>query len=142
LTQRSLKGREEVLGKEHPDTMISVTDLAMVLHSQCKDPETEMLYWKALVEREEVLGKNHPDNLTGISDLAAAFRDQRNYMEVVGLYRKVFIHRLEVLGKEHPDILTSVNNVALILCNWACGIREGEPASARGKREYAGPETL
>ncbi len=53
-----------MLGKEHPDTLTSVDNLAALYQAQGRLAEAEPLYKRALEGRERVLGKEHPDTLT------------------------------------------------------------------------------
>jgi hypothetical protein len=65
----------EVLGVEHPDTLISVSNLALVLHGQGKYEAAEEMNRRALEKREKVLGMEHPDTLTSVSNLAEVLRE-------------------------------------------------------------------
>ena len=59
MYQQTLELREKVLGKEHPDTLTSMNNLA-VLSSQGKYEEAEEMHRQALELREKVLGHEHP----------------------------------------------------------------------------------
>jgi len=61
LYQRALAARERVLGAEHPSTLTSVNNLAVLYESQGRHAEAEPLYQRALDGMERVLGKDHPD---------------------------------------------------------------------------------
>jgi hypothetical protein len=54
------KGREKVLGVEHPSTLSSVNNLAEVFRDQGKYEEAEEMHRRALEGREKVLGAEHP----------------------------------------------------------------------------------
>ena len=70
-----------MLGKEHPDTLTSMSNLAGVLQSQGKYDEAEMMHRQALALRETVLGKKHPDTLTSMNNLARMLESQGKYDE-------------------------------------------------------------
>jgi tetratricopeptide (TPR) repeat protein len=55
---------ERVLGKDHPQTLLSVNNLAALYQAQGRYGEAEPLYVRALQTSERVLGKDHPDTLT------------------------------------------------------------------------------
>ena len=59
LYRRAVEGREAKLGKDHPDTLSSVNNLAGLLTKQGKLEEAEALYRRALEGREAKLGKDH-----------------------------------------------------------------------------------
>jgi len=61
-----------VLGKEHPDTLTSMNDLAQALSDQRDYVEAEKMHRETLALREKVLGKEHPHTLTSINNLALA----------------------------------------------------------------------
>jgi hypothetical protein len=50
-----------VLGKEHPDTLTSMNNLAGILRDQGKYEQAEEMLRQALRLRETVLGEEHPD---------------------------------------------------------------------------------
>lgn len=60
MLRRALDGKEKVLGKEHPDTLISVYVFAFVLQAQGRYDESSILYQRACAGFEKVLGSNHP----------------------------------------------------------------------------------
>jgi hypothetical protein len=60
-----------VLGKDHPDTLKSMSDLATSLYDQGRYIEAEAIYRETLQLEETVLGKDHPDALNTIGNLAS-----------------------------------------------------------------------
>ena len=55
------RSSEQVLGPEHPDTALSLNNLAELYHTQGKYAEAEPLSKRALVIYEQALGPEHPD---------------------------------------------------------------------------------
>ena len=119
LNWRALEGCEKKLGEQHPNTLMSVSNLALVLWAQGKYDKAEMLNRRALEEREKELGEQHPDTLTIVNNLASVLQDQGKYEEAERLDRRALEGREEKLGEQHPDTLMSVNNLASVL--WAQG---------------------
>jgi tetratricopeptide (TPR) repeat protein len=107
--------REELLGKEHPDTLMSMHNLARALNGQGKYADGETMNRKTLELREKTLGKEHPDTLANINDLAIALSNQGKYAEAEKMYRETLQLREKALGKEHPDTLMSMNCLAVAL---------------------------
>ena len=66
MTRRALKGREKVLGSDHPSTLISVHNLASVLQDQGRYDEAEKMNRRGLKGSEKILGPNHPNTLTSV----------------------------------------------------------------------------
>jgi hypothetical protein len=61
------------LGKEHPDTLETVGDLAAVLRDQCRYEAEEMNGW-ALEGHKKVMGEYHPSKLTSMTSIALVLR--------------------------------------------------------------------
>jgi Flp pilus assembly protein TadD len=114
MYQHTLKGMTKVLGKEHPDTLRSMNNLAYLFNSQGKYDTAEPLYRETLQLTEKILGKEHPDTLRSMNNLAGLFDSQGNYDAAEPLYRETLQLRKKILGKEHPDTLTSMNNLAYL----------------------------
>ncbi len=114
VAERAVALAERVLGKEHPSTLTSIDNLAVLYAKQGRHAEAKPLYRRVLESRERVLGKEHPDTLASVHKLAALYSAQGRYAEAEPLYRRVLDSRERVLGKEHPNTLTSVNNLALL----------------------------
>jgi tetratricopeptide (TPR) repeat protein len=103
------------LGKEHPDMLASVSNLATILQSQGKYEEAESMNQRALEGFEKALGKEHPDTLASVSNLATILRTQEKYEEAESMNQRALEGFEKALEKEHPDTLTSVSNLALML---------------------------
>ena len=101
-------------GKEHPDTLTSVHNLASLLKALGKLDEAEPLYRWALEARERTLGKEHPDTLTSVNNLALLLQDMGK-LDGPSRCRRALEARERALGKEHPSTLRSVSNLASLL---------------------------
>ncbi|KAI4193680.1 MAG: hypothetical protein LQ350_008211 [Teloschistes chrysophthalmus] len=88
MNRRALDGYEKVLGKEHPETLTSVSNLASVLQDQGKYEEAERMNRRALDGYKKVLGKEHPNTLTSVSNLALVLQDQGKYEEAEQMNRR------------------------------------------------------
>ena len=75
-----------MLGKEHPDTLRSVNNLASLYQDQGGCPEAEALYKRALEASERVLGKEHPNTFQIVNNLATLYKAQGRYPEAEALY--------------------------------------------------------
>lgn len=60
MHRQALQLYEKVLGKEHPDTLTSMNNLALELSNLGKYEEAEQMHRQTLQLREKVLGKDHP----------------------------------------------------------------------------------
>jgi hypothetical protein len=61
-----LDARKRILGKEHPNTLISMANLAFALIDIEKREETKALHRTALEIRLKILGEEHPDTLISL----------------------------------------------------------------------------
>jgi Tfp pilus assembly protein PilF len=97
-----LEVNERVLGRNHPDTLDSVSNLAFMLGCQANFVEAEPLYRRALESREHVLGAKHPDTLISVNNLGFFLESQGNYAEAEALYRRAYDCAESTLGSAHP----------------------------------------
>jgi tetratricopeptide (TPR) repeat protein len=115
MDRGALEAREAALGAEHPNTLTSLSNLALVLRLQGKYEQAENMNRRALEGREKVLGKEHLDTLMSLNNLAAMLQSQGKYEQAENMNRRALEGREKVLGKEHPDTLMSLNNLAAML---------------------------
>ncbi|KAI0865611.1 hypothetical protein F4860DRAFT_258746 [Xylaria cubensis] len=115
IYRQTLQLKEEVLGKKHPTTLLTMDNLALALNNQGKDEEAEKICRQTLDLRGEVLGKKHPETLTTMDNLALALNNQGKYEEAEKICRQTLDLRGEVLGRKHPDTLTTMSNLTMIL---------------------------
>jgi tetratricopeptide (TPR) repeat protein len=73
LCKRVLEGMEKHLGNEHPDTLISMNNLANVYRSQGRYDEAEEHHKGALKGRKKHLGNDHPVTLSSMNNLASVY---------------------------------------------------------------------
>jgi tetratricopeptide (TPR) repeat protein len=114
MYRQALKGREKILGMEHPDTLISVDNMGLVLQAQGKYEEAEKLHRRALKGREKMLGMEHPNTLTSVNRQGLTLQAHGKY-EAEKMYRRALEGREKMLGMEYPNTLTSVNRLGLAL---------------------------
>jgi len=135
--------RRRVLGREHPETLRSMNDLALVYMDEgSKFPKAEALDNQILESRRRVLGPEHPDTLTSMNNLATVYYQEGKYPQAEALYSQTLEIRRRVLGPEHLDTLTSMNNLANVYYH------EGKNAQAEAlhsqtfeiRRRVLGPE--
>ncbi|WP_185845457.1 tetratricopeptide repeat protein [Kibdelosporangium aridum] len=106
---------QEELGAEHPNTLTSRNNLALVLHDQGDLAGAETEHRAVLQIRTRTLGTEHPNALTSRNNLALVLHDQGDLAGAETEHRAVLQIRTRTLGTEHPDTLTSRNNLATVL---------------------------
>ena len=72
---------ERVLGREHPNTLNSVNNLAVLLFHKGDYAGAEPLLRRALEAKERVLGPEHPDTQTSANNLATLLASKRKNAE-------------------------------------------------------------
>jgi serine/threonine protein kinase len=115
LDQRAVEIRQRVLGPENPDTLRTLSNLAVVLEREGRFPEAEKLDRQTLDTRRRVLGPEHPDVLSSIHNLASVLYHEGHYAEAEKLDRETLDIMRRVLGPERPETLSSMHNLAAVL---------------------------
>jgi tetratricopeptide (TPR) repeat protein len=110
MNRRALEGSEKVLGKDHPSTLTSVSNLASVLQGQGKYEAVEAMNRRALEGSEKVLGKDHPSTLTSVYCLAHLLHHRHRYKEALPLYQRASSGYLATLGADHPTTLACLDH--------------------------------
>ncbi|KAF2258831.1 hypothetical protein CC78DRAFT_477238, partial [Lojkania enalia] len=73
LEVQVVETRKMVLGVEHPNTLASMTNLALTYRNQGQWAKAEELEVQAMKTMKRVFGEEHPKTLTTTSDLALTY---------------------------------------------------------------------
>ena len=98
---------EQLLGREHPDTLNSRNSLAAAYQLAGQHAVAIPLFESTLAARERALGPDHPGTLTSRHNLAAAYHLAGSAAEAIPLFELALVARERVLGPDHPSTLTS-----------------------------------
>lgn len=115
LARDVMQARVALQGPEHPETLKSLSNLALVLEEKGDLVGAEALDRRCLEARERSLGVEHPDTLASVNNLANVLDEKGDYAEAEALDRRCLEVDERTLGKEHPDTLLSLNNLANVL---------------------------
>jgi eukaryotic-like serine/threonine-protein kinase len=115
--ERALDLRRRVLGAKHPDTLMTMANLAKVYEDEGKYAQAEALDSQTLEIRRRVLGPEHPDTLKSMNNLALVYWNEGKYAQAEASHSQTLEIERRVLGPEHPDTLKSMNNLALVYLN-------------------------
>lgn len=96
-----LQKAERLLGPEHPDTLSSISNLAVVMRTPGDFEQAEAIYRRALQGRERVLGPEHQHTLDIISSLGSVFNAQCRYKGAEDMHRRALVGRENALGPDH-----------------------------------------
>ncbi|KAJ7081483.1 hypothetical protein C8R44DRAFT_905261, partial [Mycena epipterygia] len=107
-----LEKKRNVLGDNHPDTLIAMGNLAVTYQKLGKLKEAQELEIVVLEKRRNVLGDNHPATLRAMGNLAVTYCSLGSVKEAEELEVVVLEKRRNILGENHPDTLISMGNLA------------------------------
>jgi non-specific serine/threonine protein kinase/serine/threonine-protein kinase len=125
--ERSVETRTIKLGANHPATLTSKNNLALLYLAQGQYAKAEPLFQELLRVRTAKLGVDHPDTLTDKHNLAALYLAQGQYAKAEPLFQEVVQVGTAKLGADHPDTLVSKHYLAVLY---------------RARRQYAKAEPL
>lgn len=123
LGTQTITARNKFLGVEHPDTLLSIGNLAHTYNNQCRYKDAEELLVQIMQVREIVLGKDHPNTLIGMSNLAISYHNRGRWDVAEALQAQVVATRKVVgLGMEHFSTLTIMAHLiihTIVKADWA-----------------------
>jgi serine/threonine protein kinase/tetratricopeptide (TPR) repeat protein len=112
--ERARQIRRERLGEEHPETLYSMGNVAVVYHRQDRYDEAEALCVETLELSRRVLGEEHPQTLDAMNLLGHVYMKQGRHDEAEQLLVKALESRRRVLGEEQ---LRLMNSLAIVYMN-------------------------
>ncbi|KAL5371075.1 hypothetical protein DPSP01_014510 [Paraphaeosphaeria sporulosa] len=71
LEVQVMEARKRVLGEEHPDTLLSISNFAFTLQTQARQKEAFALMERCFLLRQQILGEQHPDTQSSLDTLAS-----------------------------------------------------------------------
>jgi serine/threonine protein kinase len=111
--ESALALRKQVLGPNHPDTLISMSRLAVTYQAASRLTDALTLFEDTLKRRQATLGPDDVSTLQSMSDLAWAYQEGGRLAEALPRHVAVLERQQVKLGPDHPDTLTSMNYLAL-----------------------------
>jgi serine/threonine protein kinase/Tfp pilus assembly protein PilF len=115
LHEETLRIRRRVLGPTHPDTLVSMNNLAATLLAQHRYAEAQKLFEEVIEIKGRTLGRDHPATLLSINNLATILMNHGHLAEARKLFEEVFDHNRKRLGLNHPETLKSMGGLAWVL---------------------------
>ena len=103
------------LGDDHPDTLNSLNNLALLFYNKGEYDRALPLYEECLAKKKRVLGDDDPTTLAALHDLAYLFGINGEYDRALPLYEECLAKRKRVLGEDHPGTLASLYNLVFLL---------------------------
>jgi len=109
--EKALSLRRQLLGEEHPDTLASMGDLAILYRDQSKRAQAELLLAKVLNVQRRVLGADRPETLETAHELAQVYDENGKTALAEPLLTETLKARRRVLGQDHPDTLLTMGTL-------------------------------
>jgi tetratricopeptide (TPR) repeat protein len=129
--ERALAIRERVLGPDHPETALSLNNLAVMLWDLGELAAARHLLKRAVAINEWLLGPDHPETVTSLYSLGVVLRDLGELAAARPVLERALAIRERVLGPDHHRTAGSLNALAGLLQE------QGEFAAARALLERA-----
>ena len=110
-----LEANERLLGKDHPDTLNGVNNLALFVQAKGDFAGAEPLFRRALEGCERVLGVDHPDTIRSVHNLASLLQEKGDLAGAELLYERALTIWDKAEGPEYRNVaggLASLNNLA------------------------------
>jgi len=113
LQSECLEIQRRVLGPEHPDTLLSMGNLANLYSALGKHAEEETLMIQALGVQRRVLGPEHPETLRMMNNLAAMYWQLNKLDRSIPLFEEALMLTMNSLGVGHPETLNTLANLGV-----------------------------
>ena len=145
LLRRAIDIANEQWGDSHPDTLMSMNNLALTLRARGDRGdlgEAQELQVRVLEGCRQALGESHPNTFKSMGNLASTLYEQGDLGEARELQERVLEGCRRVSGEEHRDTLTSMNNLAVTLREQGDlqGARELQEQVLEARRRVSGEE--
>ena len=115
--EQALKVRKLLLGEEHPQTIQSMLNLAIMYDLVRDQAHAGPLYRRVLELRKKVVGEHHPDYAFILSSLAYHYNTNGKAALAAPLYRQAMNLRLELFGERDAEYLNTLRQLAYLYKN-------------------------
>jgi tetratricopeptide (TPR) repeat protein len=115
LQESALATRRRVLGEEHPDTLLAISNMSVLLRELGRLDDAEPYHREALDKCRRVLGEEHPETIIVISNMGGLLRAQGKFADAEPYYREALEKFRRALGETDPETIRSINNMGVLL---------------------------
>lgn len=122
----ALRIRRELLGDDHPDTLLSINNTGLLLRVQGHYDEAERYILEALEGNRRVFGEDHQKTLVTMGNYGALLRNKGKNEEAEDVWRRTLEAQRRALGNYHADTLITLNSLGLLLTQIPGRVDEGE----------------
>jgi len=118
LFKETLDACIRVMGQGHPETLNSLSGLAVLRSKQAQYDPAERLFSEALAGRQNKLGTDHPRTLETMHDFGVMYLEQGRHDQAETRLLSAYEGRADKLGPEHPMTLRSLNKIIQLYESW------------------------
>jgi tetratricopeptide (TPR) repeat protein len=111
LFRQALAVREKVFTREHPDTIASLSALALVMQAGGRNDEAEPLLREACERASKLWGETNVEYAGHLNNLAMLLHEMGRDAEAIDLMTKATEIRRRALGEQHPVVGLSYLNL-------------------------------
>ncbi|KAI0149819.1 hypothetical protein F4776DRAFT_603310 [Hypoxylon sp. NC0597] len=115
ISEESLRGLQDSLGAQHPETLRSLNNMAVLLDKKREHAKAAELSRQAWEGRKLIVGERHNDTLESLSIYALSLYRLGHFSEAERLHRQCLETREQTLGPDTAGTIDSVINLALAL---------------------------
>lgn len=114
LRLRVLEVRKDVLGAEHPETLISVNDMGSLMFELGRFEQAETYFRQAYEARRVTLGESHPDTLVSLNDIGNVLIDLNRKEEAETILKDVLETEIEMHGTRNERVFATQINLGYL----------------------------
>jgi tetratricopeptide (TPR) repeat protein len=145
--ERALALRRQALDPDHPDTLLSMNNLAAAYWAAGRRDEALPLFEQALKGQQAQLGPDHPFTLLSMDNLGAVYQAAGRRDDAIKLHEEALKGWKAQLGPDHPDTVKSMTSLGAAyraVGRWADAVALLEEALRRRKAQVGPdhPDTL
>ncbi|MEZ4315727.1 MAG: serine/threonine-protein kinase, partial [Polyangiaceae bacterium] len=140
--ERALALRESAAGPDHPETAVSLHNLATALCAMGDCRAARPLFERAVTLSEKTIGPEHPGTAMTLSNLGNVLRRIGEHEAALSAHKRALAIKEKVLPPDHPSIASTLTNMGNVL--FEMGDYEGALSAHRRalaiKEKSLGPE--
>jgi len=129
--RRAVSGLERILGSDHPETLIAISNLGILLNCSGQHAEAEPLVRRAWDGSRVRHGEEHSETLVFGMNLATVLRELERCEEAEPLLRTALKGLGKQRGEQHPDTLAAASHLGRLLLHLRKDLGEAEPLARR-----------
>ncbi|KAJ1561323.1 Kinesin light chain 3 [Nowakowskiella sp. JEL0078] len=112
IYMKNLKNMEDNFGRNHPDTLSAINNLASFYKFQGKYQKAHELFVECLEKRKRAIGEFHPLTLKTYINVASLLGLSGNFKEAEALHLQCLNNCEYYLGRNHPDTINVINSIS------------------------------